>query len=129
MLQTSPRGGRLLGCLCLTLLLGALGWLVLPASCRSRLEPTAHAATLTVTNTNDSGPGSLRQAIMEANGSPGPDTISFNFPQPGLNTISPAAPLPVIIDPVVQQRHCKQQGGGLARRERRRQRPRAECCL
>jgi hypothetical protein len=83
------------------LLLAALGWLVLPASCRSRLEPTAHAATLTVTNTNDSGPGSLRQAIMEANGSPGPDTISFNFPQPGINTISPAAPLPVIIDPVV----------------------------
>jgi len=28
--------------------------------------PVAHAATLTVTNTNDSGPGSLRQAIADA---------------------------------------------------------------
>ena len=32
------------------------------------------AATITVTNTNDSGPGSLRQAIINA--SPG-DTINF----------------------------------------------------
>ena len=101
MRHTSPHAKRLLGCLCLTLLLGALGWLVLPASCWSRLEPTAHAATLTVTNTNDSGPGSLRQAILDANASPGPDTISFNFPQPGINTISPASRLPVIIDPLV----------------------------
>ena len=27
----------------------------------------AHAATITVTNTNDSGPGSLRQALANAN--------------------------------------------------------------
>ena len=34
----------------------------------------AHAATITVTNTNDSGPGSLRQALMIANDG---DTINF----------------------------------------------------
>jgi len=33
-----------------------------------------HAATITVTNTNDSGPGSLRQALANANNG---DTISF----------------------------------------------------
>ena len=34
----------------------------------------AHGATLTVTNTNDSGAGSLRQAIADANAG---DTIDF----------------------------------------------------
>jgi hypothetical protein len=40
--------------------------------------PPARAATFTVTNTNNSGTGSLRQAIMDANASPGADTITFN---------------------------------------------------
>src|SRR3954463_15224466 len=40
---------------------------------------TAHAATITVINTNDSGPGSLRQAIIDSN--PG-DTITFALPTP-----------------------------------------------
>ncbi len=35
---------------------------------------SAHADTITVTNTNDSGPGSLRQALAEANDG---DTINF----------------------------------------------------
>src|SRR5437762_2781254 len=35
---------------------------------------SAHAATITVTNTNDSGPGSLRQVLANANNG---DTISF----------------------------------------------------
>src|SRR6266496_3292417 len=34
----------------------------------------AHAATITVTNTNDSGPGSLRQALIDASDG---DTITF----------------------------------------------------
>ena len=37
------------------------------------------AATFTVTTTADSGPGSLRQAILDANASPGADTIVFNI--------------------------------------------------
>ena len=38
------------------------------------LVTAAHAATITVTNTNDSGPGSLRQALSDANDG---DTIAF----------------------------------------------------
>jgi hypothetical protein len=41
--------------------------------------PAAQAAGLLVTNTNDSGPGSLRQAILDANNNgPGADDISFS---------------------------------------------------
>ena len=39
---------------------------------------SAQAATFTVTNTNDSGPGSLRQAVADSNLAPGPDTIAFS---------------------------------------------------
>lgn len=46
---------------------------------------TISAATFTVTNTNDSGAGSLRQAILDANSAAGADTIvfdsSFNVPR------------------------------------------------
>jgi hypothetical protein len=38
---------------------------------------SAVAAGFSVTNTNNGGPGSLRQAVLDANGSPGADTISF----------------------------------------------------
>ncbi len=56
----------------------------------------ARAATFVVTNTNDSGGGSLRTAITVANGTAGPDQITF---QAGLTgVIAPAADLPVISD-------------------------------
>jgi hypothetical protein len=38
----------------------------------------AAAAIVTVTNTNDAGPGSLRQAIIDATGSPGTDEVVFD---------------------------------------------------
>jgi hypothetical protein len=61
----------------------------------------AMADTFPVTNTNDSGPGSLRQAIMDANGHGGMDTIAFNIPGAGVRTIALAAELPVITSPVI----------------------------
>ena len=38
------------------------------------------AATITVTNAADSGAGSLRQAVADANSTPDNDTINFNIP-------------------------------------------------
>lgn len=38
----------------------------------------ANAATFTVTNTSDSGPGSLRQAVLDANAAAGTDDIVFD---------------------------------------------------
>jgi len=57
----------------------------------------APAATFTVTNTSDSGPGSFRQAILDANATPGADTIAFNIPGTGVHTISPLSPLPALV--------------------------------
>ena len=53
----------------------------------------------TVTNTNDSGTGSLRQAITDAN-SMGGGTINFNIPGGGVHTISPLSVLPTITQTV-----------------------------
>ncbi|MGH9941600.1 MAG: SBBP repeat-containing protein, partial [Pyrinomonadaceae bacterium] len=58
-------------------------------------------ANLTVTNTNDSGAGSLRQAIIDSNNTAGIQTISFNIPGSGVQTITPLSPLPTITDPIV----------------------------
>ena len=62
---------------------------------------SARAATFTVTSSADAGPGSLRQAILDANASPGPDTIAFNIPGSGVHTLIPESVLPAITDPVV----------------------------
>ena len=62
----------------------------------------SRAAIYAVTNVNDSGPGSLRQAILSANASINtPDTISFNIQGAGPFTITPLSDLPTITDPVV----------------------------
>ena len=58
------------------------------------------ADTFTVTNTNDSGAGSLRQAILDANGHPGADTIVFAIPGSGVHTITFTSFPPSITDPV-----------------------------
>ena len=54
-----------------------------------------------VTNTNDSGIGSLRQAILYSNANPGLNTITFIIPGAGLHIISPGSPLPDLVVPVV----------------------------
>ena len=55
---------------------------------------------LVVTNTSDSGIGSLRQAILTADSLPNGGTITFNIPGAGPQTIQPGTPLPPIIKPV-----------------------------
>lgn len=74
---------------------------------------TGQAATIyTVTNTNDGGAGSLRQAILDANGHPNagpgsPDQIRFQVVgagcsgSPAVCTIAPLTALPPITDAVV----------------------------
>lgn len=60
------------------------------------------ALTFTVSSTNDSGPGSLRQALLDANANPGAtDTILFAIPGAAPHTITPLTPLPGIEDPVL----------------------------
>lgn len=63
----------------------------------------ANATTFTVTNTNDSGTGSLRKAITDGVaatvGNAAHDTvIAFNIPGTGVHTIRPTSPLPPIKD-------------------------------
>ena len=58
------------------------------------------AAIFTVTTTNDSGPGSLRQAIHDANAAVGVRAIQFNIPVSGVPTIAPLTPLPDITNTV-----------------------------
>lgn len=78
------------------------------------LEARSLLATLTVTTTADDGPGSLRQAILQADNDPFPDSIAFAIPtsDPGYNppggsvrsafwAIRPKSPLPPVTAPVV----------------------------
>jgi hypothetical protein len=58
-------------------------------------------ATYVVTNTNDAGVGSLRQALLDANGNAGADNITFNIGAGGLQTIRPLSALPDITGTVV----------------------------
>jgi hypothetical protein len=71
------------------------------------LLATASAAvanTYTVTSTADSGAGSLRQAILDANGNAGADTIAFSITGSGVHTILIASLLPAITSPVTLDR-------------------------
>ncbi|MBV9467786.1 MAG: hypothetical protein JOZ57_00915, partial [Abitibacteriaceae bacterium] len=71
--------------------------------CLMLVSQTLAQGSLTVTNTGDSGAGSLRDAITTANSTPG-TVITFNIPNTdsgcnaatGVCTITPASPLPGI---------------------------------
>jgi hypothetical protein len=57
---------------------------------------TAQAAPFSVSSTDDAGPGTLRQAITDANAASGPDTITIT----ATGTITLATPLPSLTDDV-----------------------------
>lgn len=61
---------------------------------------SAIAATFTVTTTNNAGPGSLRQAMNDANTNGSSDEIVFNIPGDGVHAISLATELPALLAPV-----------------------------
>jgi uncharacterized repeat protein (TIGR01451 family) len=63
--------------------------------------PAAATSSFVVTNTNDSGTGSLRQAILNSNATPGQtNTVTFDIPGGGVHTIAPLMGLPALTDPV-----------------------------
>jgi hypothetical protein len=72
----------------------------------NRPAHTASLPVILVTNTADSGPGSLRQALLDANSHIGGDSIVFNIPttDPGYTsltgvwTIKPLTSLPTLTD-------------------------------
>ncbi|HUF08750.1 MAG TPA: hypothetical protein VMO47_05475, partial [Rhodothermales bacterium] len=82
MFRTRTRARPTLRALRSVLLLG-LGW-----AC------AAPAATFTVTTADDSGPGSLRQALLDANAAAGADQIVFDIPGAGPHTIVVQTALP-----------------------------------
>ena len=64
------------------------------------LESRRPMASLLVTNVLDNGPGSLRQAILDANADSGPSTIGFAIPGPGFHKIVVPGGLPTITSTV-----------------------------
>lgn len=86
----------------LIIAIAALAAWLLPSQLTSHLQPQANAAnTFTVINTSDSGAGSLRQAITDANANLGQDIIAFNILGTGVQTITPSSALPAITESVV----------------------------
>jgi len=75
--------------------IGLLGALLLVTT-----ATTARAVPILVTNTNDSGAGSLRQAILNANANADISEIHFNIAGTGLHVIDLLTALPVISQPV-----------------------------
>lgn len=61
----------------------------------------AHADTFTVVDSGEAGPGTLRQAILDANATPGTDSIAFNLPGSAPFSIQPLSQLPDVTDPVL----------------------------
>lgn len=61
---------------------------------RTSTPSAAPTATFLVTNTSDSGSGSLRQALIDANTTPAADIINFAIPGSGVFAIQPQTPLP-----------------------------------
>ncbi|MBP7827253.1 MAG: right-handed parallel beta-helix repeat-containing protein [Verrucomicrobia bacterium] len=72
----------------------------------------ATAEVFIVSQTGDSGPGSLRQAIVDANAHPGPDQIHFQLPGPPPHYIRPLSPLPNITEALLMDGRTQSGYGG-----------------
>ncbi|MEO6811103.1 MAG: DUF11 domain-containing protein, partial [Isosphaeraceae bacterium] len=72
-----------------------------PNPANNAAEVAVNPLLFTVTNTNDAGQGSLRQAILNTNLRPDRNLINFAIPGQGPFTISPITPLPSINYPVI----------------------------
>jgi len=81
-----------------------LGMAAALSSLAAAAAPTVAGAALPspsiVRNTNDSGVGSLRAALVDSNARPGRQTITFQIPGAGVHTITPLSDLPQITAPV-----------------------------
>ena len=74
---------------------------MLPPSLRLEvLEERVVPSTYTVINTNDSGSGSLRQAILDVDANPGANSITFSIGS-GVQTIAPTSALPAVSTSVI----------------------------
>jgi parallel beta-helix repeat protein len=83
---------------------------------RFQLEPLEGRqllSTFTVTNTNDSSAGSLRQAIVSSDATAGPNIINFNIPGSGVQTINLLSALPALTHPVTIDGTTEPNSGGL----------------
>jgi titin len=76
---------------------GYVAWFL---ACAVLANRTVEAAIYTVTHTGDSGAGSLRQAILDAENNPGPDSIRFQISGTGPFTINLLSPLPALREPL-----------------------------
>src|SRR5262252_3319887 len=87
----------------LVVILLPVAGLLFSSSLRRLIEPTALAATFTVTTAADHDDGScnatdctLREAINAVNAGSGGDTITFNIPGAGVHTINLTGALPTL---------------------------------
>jgi len=76
--------------------------LVVGMACGALAPSSAHADIFTVTSTADAGPGTLRQAILDANALTGGlacngHQIVFAIPGDGVHTIQPLSALPALL--------------------------------
>ena len=103
-------GARVGSCLLATLLAGATAHAAI-----FTVDSTADTDDATPDGTCDSAPGpavacTLREAIREANNTIGADTILFNIPPGGLQTLAPGSAYPTLTRPVTIDGYS--QGGG-----------------
>src|SRR3954453_7876659 len=76
------------------------------------LEGRQLLTTFLVSNVNDSGTGSLRQAILGSNAATGPNSITFNIPGSGIQFIQLKSALPTLTKPVTMDGTTEPGSGG-----------------